>query len=371
MSKHLLMQAARAAIVCICLFGIYYAVKLLATYAYPFLIALLLAFLLHPIVSFMEVRLKLPRMLATVVTMVGVFAFVSLFVFVLFAELTQGMLFLADQIPAYYESIIAFLREFTQVHLLPLYDKFFALFQRLEPTQQETIEEYLQQASSYAATYGANILQQFFLKLTGIAVMLPTSISVMIFIILATFFMTNDWNKLMTHTKFIFPYRMHGQAKSLTSHFKKGLSGYLKAQLLLVTTSAVIIFAGLLILHINHALTITFLAAFADLLPLLGTGIVFIPWIIYLLFTDNTTLSLALLLLYLFVVLTRQVMEPKVLSSSLGISPLLSLIVLFLAIKIYGAMGLIMTPVILILFAGMMQARVFHAIYYFIKGTAP
>ncbi|MDY0396959.1 sporulation integral membrane protein YtvI [Virgibacillus halophilus] len=251
---------------------------------------------------------------------------------------------MADRMPLYFESGVALFSDFVHEHLIPLYERISALFQRLHPAQQDTIEQYLQGASSYAASYGASLLQQFFLKLAGFAVVLPSSISVTLFTVLATFFITNDYEAVIKRIKRFFPSKLHRHAKSLSSHFKRGMTGYAKAQLLLVMTSAVIIFAGLLILQIEHAMTITLLAAFADLLPLFGTGIIFIPWVIYLLFAQKLTLAAALALLYLFVLLTRQIMEPKVLSSSLGISPLLSLTVLFVAIKLYGGYGLVNDP---------------------------
>src|SRR5699024_11493170 len=65
---------------------------------------------------------------------------------------------------------------------------------------------------------------------------------------------------------------------------KKALSGFFKAQLILITITAGSIYIGLLIVGIDHALTIALLAAGVDLLPYIGTGIIFIPWIIYLFF---------------------------------------------------------------------------------------
>lgn len=370
MYKQLSWQLLRAGIVLGVLILCYAAGKILLTYAYPFMLAFFLAFLLHPVVSFIQRWLKLPRALATMLAMAGFVAASVAVMMTIFAEITQGMFFLADRLPFYFETGMSLFKEFIASRLIPLYERFLALFDRLDPTQQDTIAQYLQNASAHAASYGATLLQQFFLKLAGFTVVLPSSISVTIFTVLATFFITNDYESLMKHIKRCFPSNMHKHAKSLSSHFKKGMIGYAKAQFMLVMISTIIIFTGLLLLRIDHALTITLLAAFADLLPLFGTGIVFIPWIIYLLVTEKLTLAVILALLYLFVILTRQIMEPKVLSSSLGISPLLSLTVLFAAIKLYGFMGLLMTPLLLILLTGVIQAQIPRMVFGFIKGDS-
>src|SRR5690625_6811556 len=79
--------------------------------------------------------------------------------------------------------------------------------------------------------------------------------------------------------------------------------------------SSCIILLGLFILKIEHALTIALLIGFVDVLPLIGTGLVFIPWIGYLFITNDYFLTIGLSLIYMVVVISRQFIEPKILSA--------------------------------------------------------
>src|SRR5699024_5835394 len=115
---------------------------------------------------------------------------------------------------------------------------------------------------------------------------------------------------------------------------KKALLGYLKAQLTLISITGAIVFVGLLILHVDYALTIAVATGLIDLLPYLGTGIVFVPWIIYMFFTGNYFLTIGLAVLYAIVLIQRQIMEPKIVSSNIGLDPLATLIAIFVGIQL-------------------------------------
>jgi len=130
----------------------------------------------------------------------------------------------------------------------------------------------------------------------------------------------------------------------------------------------VIILIGLLILRIDYAITIALIAGIVDILPYLGTGIIFVPWIIYMAISGNIGLAIGLGVLYLVVLVQRQIMEPKILSSNIGMDPLATLISLFVGFKLIGFLGLIVGPVSLVILTTLYRARVFHDLWNYIKG---
>ena len=100
--------------------------------------------------------------------------------------------------------------------------------------------------------------------------------------------------------------------------------------------TTVIVLIGLLILRVPYAITIAIITGVVDLLPYLGTGAVFVPWVIYVFFTGDTAFAIGLLILYIVVIVQRQIMEPKVLSSNIGLDPLATLVALFVGFKLFG-----------------------------------
>src|SRR5699024_11590161 len=93
----------------------------------------------------------------------------------------------------------------------------------------------------------------------------------------------------------------------------------------------VLVFIGFLILGVEHALTVALIICLIDFLPYIGAIIIFLPWSIYAFSPGDIFLGAGLAILYGLIVLQRQLIKPKVLSSSLGISPLMTLLTMYAA----------------------------------------
>src|SRR5699024_5390579 len=165
----------------------------------------------------------------------------------------------------------------------------------------------------------------------------------------------------------ISPY-VHSYLLEIHFHFKKALTGFMKAQFILIFITMLIIFAGLSLLKVDHAVTIALLAALVDLFPYIGTGIIFIPWAVYLFITGNYSLTIGLTLLYMFIIIVRQFLEPKILSSNIGLHPLAVLIVLFISMQLWGVSGIIIAPILVVVGIVLFQTEIFHKVLMFIKG---
>lgn len=129
----------------------------------------------------------------------------------------------------------------------------------------------------------------------------------------------------------------------------KGLTHYLKAQSKLISYTFLIVFIGLLILGIDNAFSISLLAAFFDLLPLLGVSTVFVPWIIYMIIIGETGLAIGLTVIWIVVIVFRQIAEPKIMGNSLGVSAFTMLSFMVISLSLFGIAGIILSPVLLIL----------------------
>ncbi|MEM5598483.1 AI-2E family transporter [Niallia circulans] len=144
--------------------------------------------------------------------------------------------------------------------------------------------------------------------------------------------------------------------------------GFLKAQLTLVSITTVIILIGLLILRVDYAITIALLTGIVDIIPYLGTGLIFVPWIIYEIITGQIVLAIGLSVLYIIVLVQRQIMEPKILSSNIGLDPLATLIALFVGFKLFGFIGLIVGPVSLVIVTSCIEQMYFMIYGNLLKG---
>ena len=119
---------------------------------------------------------------------------------------------------------------------------------------------------------------------------------------------------------------------------------YLRACLLLGLLTFCLSFIGLAILRVPYAFILALLLAVVDLLPLLGTGVILIPWGIVCLLLGQVKLGIGLLVLYGAATLIRQVLEPKLIGEGLGLHPLVSLFSMYAGLKLFGVWGMILAP---------------------------
>jgi len=252
--------------------------------------------------------------------------------------------------------------------VVPIYHKFVSFVQTLNVTQQSKIYEYIENFTNYLASTGASILRDLLLKIPNFLSVFPYSFTITILIFIATFLITKDWDQLKKIISNIIPLPMKKMIKDVMNSLEKSLLGYIKAQLILMFVTAIIITIGLLILKIDHAISIAFIIALIDIIPLIGIGIVFIPWIIYLFFMKSYSLTISISILYIVIIIVRQIIEPKILATNIGLSPLTALIILFIGIQLWGVSGIIIAPFVLVFVSAIYQAGIIKMLWKFVKG---
>ena len=117
----------------------------------------------------------------------------------------------------------------------------------------------------------------------------------------------------------------------------------------LISFTFIIIFIGLIALGVSNAFSVSLLAAFFDLLPLLGVSTIFVPWIIYLIVVGQTNTAIWLGVLLAIVIIFRQIAEPKIVGDSLGVSAFTMLSFMVISLSLFGVAGIILSPILLIL----------------------
>ncbi|MCL2187810.1 MAG: sporulation integral membrane protein YtvI [Defluviitaleaceae bacterium] len=144
--------------------------------------------------------------------------------------------------------------------------------------------------------------------------------------------------------------------KGLAAHFKQSqrsfsvaLRGYLRAQYILMTMVGIISIIGLLIIRSPFALFLGLLFAVLDFLPIVGAGSVLVPWSIMSFVMGNPRQGVSLLIIYGIITVIRQVLQPKILGDQIGIHPLVSLMSIFIGFRLFGLLGLIIGPTLVMM----------------------
>ncbi|MCT1904787.1 sporulation integral membrane protein YtvI [Oceanobacillus sojae] len=361
-------QLIRSLIIIIILLGSIFLLYMLFPYIYPILIAFLLSLLFQPFIRFFAERLKMPRLLALISTFILFFSLFTFALFFLVSEVYQGILYLSDRLPAYFHHMMEQFQQVLDIHILPLYDQLLSFLTTLHVDYRLEVYEYINSFTETITAALTRFFQMLLQQTANFLMMLPNSFTVFIFIILATLMISYDFHNIQNKFHEIIPSNWYVLHKKIASHLKEAVIGYFKAQVILVCISAVILWAGLLILRVEHAFTIVLFAAIADFIPYLGIGIIIVPWILFSFLTFNYPLTIGLSILYGLIIIIRQLIEPKIMATSIGISPLMMLIGMFLGIQWFGVFGFILAPVILVVILAIKKSGVFQQLFLYIKG---
>ena len=120
---------------------------------------------------------------------------------------------------------------------------------------------------------------------------------------------------------------------------------YLKQFVLILFITFMEVFIGLVFIGFENAAVIAALIAVFDILPIVGSGMVLLPWTVFTLIQGDIKRGIGLLLLYLFVVIARQVIEPRIVSKRVGLHPLSTLLFMWLGLKLFGGVGMLALPI--------------------------
>lgn len=210
---------------------------------------------------------------------------------------------------------------------------------------QNTVQEYI----VILVNYVKNFLTSLINYITGI----PNIFVNIIITILATYFITSDKFYILDRMEHHLSKKMMGKIIKHVKSITSSLGSYIKAEITLSIITFLIVLTGLNIfclidMEIDYPILMALFIGFVDVLPILGAGSVMVPWSVILALNNNYSLALSILGLFIFTVVMKQLIEPKLVSKHISIHPIFTLISMYTGFKIIGIIGLIVGPIILI-----------------------
>lgn len=342
--------------------ALYFALPLI----YPFLIGFLLALVMRPMVAFFHRKLKMPSWLSvtlSIVLIVGVLGgLLTLIIIRIIAETNRLVHFINLNYEEWFSNLNAFFRSDALNRFMEQINKLYA-----DTGMQETVDRGMSSIGESIATFISGLLQSLAQGLLIFLSALPNVAIGLLVAMLAAFFISKDWDKIADWLYGKMPQKFVKAASAVWVDLHRALFGFVRAQLILIAITTILVIIGLFLLRVPYALTIGLLIGLVDLLPYLGTSVVFVPWIIYVFIDGNIPLGIGLAVLYAVIMIARHLSEPKVYSSSLGLYPLVTLISLFIGLKLFGFIGLLVGPTLVIIGLSFERAGVLREIRNYIR----
>lgn len=330
--------SVRLALTALALLAVFFLGPPLASLFMPFLLALVMAWLLNPLIKKIQRRLRLSRNALSLVLLLLLFAIAGGVLAALVYSVVTELASLASNGQAIWESLMGVIREL-ELFLSELFAKLpgqveasaNGLLEQLVTWLQETVPGLLTRMGSAAGSF---------------AFSLPSFVIALVIFIMASYFITSDYPRL----RVMFTDRLSPGLHTFLGNVKRtavaAFGGYVKAQLILSAVIFFILLVGFVAIRQPYAVLLAFLLAVLDFIPIIGSGTVMVPWAVIDIFTGDWRHAVELMVIWGVVALFRRAAEPKVVGDQTGLSPILSLISIYVGMRLGGVLGMILGPVL-------------------------
>ena len=311
-------------------------VNILGLFA-PFILAWCFATLLNPVVSWLAYKLRVARGIGTILSMISILSGVLGIITVLIKKLWEQIINFASTLPTLTDEIIFQINMIEEklgekIHLLP-------------GTQGITnLDTLIKQMLNSVSAFLTSAIPTIY----GAISKVPDVVLFIVVMLVATFFMTKDYYEIKNFVKAQFSDTIVDRVVVMQRGMLEAIGGYIRTQIILMSMTFSICLVGLFIFRLDYALLLSVIIAFVDALPVFGSGTILIPWAIYNFLTGNLTLAIGLICIYGIIFITRQVMEPKILSTQIGVYALVTVMAVYIGYKSIGVLGMILGPVVVV-----------------------
>lgn len=314
----------------------------------PFIIAYLVALMLESINTWIVKNSKITRGIAVNITFFLFSGLISLLAYFIITKIIIELIglikFIQKNIPNIQNWFLNINQEIDDfLQLLP---------QEISMQVDQTITDFVENLSTM------NLLQNITAYTVNITTAIPNYFIILILFFVSLYLISINLPRLNEQFFGYFKEASKKKLKVILKDLRMATVGFLQAQLILSTITYLISLTALVILGVNYSLAIALLIVLVDILPILGTGSVIVPWAVFSFTRGDTFLSIGLIILFIIIIVVRRIIEPKILGERIGLSPLITLISIWVGFKVLGIIGVFLGPLLLILYKALVKAGI-------------
>ena len=303
----------------------------------PFVLAFLIAYVLRRPIRFLSRVLHAPKGLVAVLLVVLTYGTIGLLLALAGIRITATITSVVQQIPSLYSA-----------YILPELTDFFAWLEELLAKLDPSLMSALQELQSQLLNMLWQLVSSLSVVLVGgvsmatsFATSLPGFLIRLLLMVISTFFIAVDYQKIVRFCLGC----LQGSTRNLVLQVKAYVVGTLfvciRSYALIMSITFVELSVGLTLIGV------ALLIAIFDILPVLGTGGIMIPWVILSALGGDLPHAFALLVLYVIITVIRNIIEPRIVGAQIGLHPVLTLMSMFVGNHLFGIVGLFGLPILL------------------------
>ena len=319
----------------------------------PFLAAFLIAFFVRKPAYFLSKHLHISYKLI-----------VTLLLFLLYGSAGLLIVRTAVKLISFIGSVMSGLPALYTSYIQPVFTELFDTIEYsvfpLDASLLAALEEMEQQLIQSAGNIVSRLSFGAMGSISGLASSLPGIFLRILLTIISSFFIAIDY-EVLTH---FCMQQFSEKTKALFRHIKEYVAGTLlvciRSYALIMSITFLELSLGLSLIGIPNGVLIAAVISLFDILPVLGTGGIMIPWVILLALQSNYALALKLFLVYFIITVIRNILEPKIVGSQIGLHPVVTLAGIFIGAQLFGVIGLFGFPILFSLLRHLNDIGVIH-----------
>jgi sporulation integral membrane protein YtvI len=320
----------------------------------PFILAIPLAAMLQPVILFCEKKLKMKRSLASVILVILTIA-------VGIAVLTFFLSFVIDQMTDLVNHSGDIVRD-TVSAIRSLTNSILESAVNISPDSEKWVRGAMDNMIGRVTELGPAAAEALLAWLVNLATSMPYMVIYVSFLAMALYFVTKDYDNIRAVLPGGRLRRQDSTSTQLTNSAVRNLSAYLKVQGVFALIVLLVSWPYLALFGYPYAAVLAMAAGIMEMIPMIGSGLLYIVLSIIYFLGGDTAIGWQLLGLTLGLQLLRRLLEPKLVSNAMSITPLESLIGMFVGMKMGGVIGLIGGPVAMAVLVGAIRGRIFEGV---------
>lgn len=307
-------------------------------YLLPFFVAYIISAIIRPVVSAITKKVKISHKLASLLAVIIFYCTIGVILF-----------FVGLGIYSYLKNQVTVLPQLYRTKIEPALSLLLGgvrdLPEDFDPTLAAAIESIANNIFSSLGTVVSSLSGKLVSLVSSLASSLPTFVIGVIFSIISSYYFTVDHDKLYEFLKRQCSESFYEKITAVRVAIRDIVWSYLKSYAIILSITFVELTVAMLVLGVKKFPIVALLIALFDILPVVGTGTVLIPWTIVSLVTKDYKMAIGLLITYVIVFIVRQIIEPRIIGHHVGLHPLVTLIAMFVGTMLFGVLGLFGIPI--------------------------
>ncbi len=318
--------------------AVFLALQFALTLLFPFVAALFISYILKHPIRFIAKKTRLPRRAVAVLLVLLFYGTIGMFLVLASIRAFSFVTDLVQRLPQIF-------RIYVNPVMTDLFDELERALEQADPNILDTVDylwsQFMQSLRSLVSDLSLTSME----AISGFASSLPMLFIKLLLMVISTFFIAMDYDRL---TGFCMR-QLSGWARDIFLQVKQYIVGTLfvciRSYALIMSITFMELFIGLSLFRFDYAFLIALCIAIFDILPVLGTGGIMIPWAVITAILGDYSTALKLFGLYIFITIVRNIIEPKIVGSQIGLHPVVTLVSMFAGVQLFGVVGLFGFPI--------------------------